>query len=65
VGVGSGKWGFMFREYTDIWNGRVMKNKWKSQIDGIEIFSPIVQDYQRAMYRRIYEGNAYMLIDEL
>jgi hypothetical protein len=65
LGVGSGRWGFLFREYTDLWNGRVAKNKWKSQIDGIEIYTPLLQDYQRAVYGHIYEGNAFTLIDEL
>jgi hypothetical protein len=65
LGVGSGKWGFLFREYTDIWRGCALTRQWKSRIDGIEIFSPIVQDYQRAMYNRVFVGNAYTLIDEL
>ena len=65
IGIGSGKWGFLFREYTDIWHGRTLTCQWKSQIDGIEIFSPIVQDYQRAMYSRVFVGNAYTLVDEL
>ena len=65
IGVGCGKWGFLFREYTDIWEGRALKRQWKSQIDGIEIFAPLIQDYQSAMYKRIFVGNAYTLIDEL
>jgi len=65
IGVGSGKWGFIFREYTDIWAGRTQATQWKSQIDGIEIFSPYIQDHQRAVYKRIFVGNAYTLIDEL
>jgi len=65
IGVGSGKWGFLLREYTDLWNGRVSRSKWKSQIDGIEIYTPLLQDYQRAVYSRIYEGNAFTLIEEL
>ena len=65
IGVGNGRWGFLFREYTDLWAGRNMREQWKSQIDGIEIFAPIVQEHQRAMYKRIFVGNAYTLIDEL
>lgn len=65
VGVGSGKWGFIFREYTDFWEGRNLKQQWKSQVDGIEIYPPIVQDHQRAMYKRLFVGNAYTLVDEL
>jgi hypothetical protein len=65
IGVGSGKWGFLFREYTDLWNGRIAKKQWKSRVDGIEIYTPLLQDYQRAVYGRIYEGNAFTLIEEL
>jgi hypothetical protein len=65
VGIGSGKWGFLFREYTDIWEGRALKKQWKSQVDGIEAYAPIVEDYQRGMYKRIFIGNAYTLIEEL
>ena len=65
IGVGNGQWGFLFREYTDLWAGRTLKAQWKSQVDGIEIFAPIVQEHQRAMYKRIFVGNAFTLIDEL
>ena len=65
VGMGNGRWGFLFREYTDLWAGRTLQKQWKSQVDGIEIYAPIVQDYQRAMYKRIFVGNAFTLIDEL
>lgn len=65
IGVGNGKWGMLFREYTDLWHGRTLKNEWKSQIDGIEIFAPLIQEHQRGMYKRIFVGNAFTLIDEL
>lgn len=65
IGVGNGKWGVIFREYTDIWQGRTLKQQWKAQIDGIEIFAPLIQEHQRSMYKRIFVGNAFTLIDEL
>jgi len=65
VGVGSGKWGMIFREYTDIWEGRTITSQWKTQIDGIEIFAPVIQDYQKSVYGRVFVGNAYTLVDEL
>ena len=65
IGVGNGRWGFLFREYTDLWQGRTQKEDWKAQVDGIEIFAPLVQDHQRAVYKRIFVGNAFTLIDEL
>lgn len=65
VGVGSGKWGMIFREYTDIWEDRTIPSQWKTQIDGIEIFAPIIQEYQKSVYGRVFVGNAYTLVDEL
>lgn len=29
VGVGFGKYGFLAREYTDIWNDRYFREEWK------------------------------------
>lgn len=65
IGVGNGKWGFLFREYTDVWNERCKKSDWMSQIHGIEIYEPYIQDHQRAVYDRIYHGDASVVIDSL
>jgi hypothetical protein len=65
VGVGSGYWGSLFREYTDIWEGRTQRIQWKTQIDGVEMYAPYVQEHQLAIYKRIFIGNTYTLIDEL
>jgi len=65
IGVGNGKWGFLFREYTDVWNERYRKSDWTSQVDGIEIYSPYIQDHQRAVYTRILHGDASLTIDGL
>jgi len=61
VGIGFGKFGFLAREYTDVWHGNYFK--WKTRIDGIEAFEPYVGDLQRAIYDNIYLGEALELLE--
>ena len=71
VGIGFGKWGFLAREYTDIWlnhssDPEGYKNKnWKSTVDGIEIFAGYVAELQREIYDNIWIGDACELIPAL
>jgi hypothetical protein len=58
IGVGHGKWGFLAREYTDIWNWRHYKPEWKARIDGIEIFEKYRNPVWAYAYDNIYIGNA-------
>lgn len=58
VGVGFGKWGFLFREYLDVMEGRVYPEDWQTQIDGIEIHAPYLGPWQRSIYSNIMVGNA-------
>ena len=63
IGVGFGKFGFLAREYTDVWNGDYFD--WKARIDGIEIFERYVGTLQRLVYDNIYIGDAVEVIDKL
>ena len=63
VGIGFGKWGFLAREYTDVWHGNYFK--WKARIDGIEMYKPYVGLLQRLIYDEIYLGDALEVIDRL
>jgi len=53
VGCGFGLWGFLCREYLDVWNGRVQPHEWQVRIDGIELWEPYIQAHQRALYTDI------------
>ncbi len=53
VGCGFGLWGFLCREYLDVWNGRVQPEEWQVRIDGIELFEPYIQAHHRALYSSI------------
>lgn len=66
IGVGNGKIGFIARDVLDVMLGeRYHKRDWRIKIDGIEIFEDYIQDHQKAIYDRIYVGNAFDVIDEL
>ena len=54
VGCGFGLWGFLCREYLDVWNGRVEPSQWQTRIDGIELFEPYIQAHQRALYTQVF-----------
>jgi ubiquinone/menaquinone biosynthesis C-methylase UbiE len=59
VGVGFGKYGFLAREYTDIWNDRYFREEWKCTIIGVEIFAPYIQNHHRHIYDSIVVYDAY------
>lgn len=50
VGIGSGRWGFLAREFMDYWKGRALKKRWKVEIHGVEIFEPYINDAVLAIY---------------
>jgi len=58
IGIGFGKYGFLCREYLELWDGREAYRDWKRRIDGIEVFEAYVTDLQRRIYDRIYIGDA-------
>jgi len=53
VGCGFGLWGFLCREYLDVWHERLRPEDWRVRIDGIELFEPYIQAHQRALYSSI------------
>lgn len=53
VGCGFGLWGFLCREYLDVFAGRVRPEDWETRIDAIEMFEPYIQAHQRALYSSI------------
>jgi hypothetical protein len=64
IGIGMGKFGFIFREVCDwlhvVQNGvqRVSKEKWQSRLDGIEVCSEYITPLQEYLYDKIYIGPA-------
>ena len=67
VGVGFGKWGHLFREYTDIVAAehdpaRYEKKNWQVRIDGIEGHAPYLTPMHHYLYDTIHIGDALSLI---
>jgi hypothetical protein len=70
VGVGFGKWGHLFREYTDIQAAehdpaRYERKNWRVRIDGIEGHAAYVTKMHRYLYNKIYIGDATALIRKI
>jgi hypothetical protein len=70
VGVGFGKWGHLFREYTDIRQAeknpsRYERKNWQVKIDGIEGHAAYVTEMHRYLYSEIHLGDAGELIKKL
>jgi SAM-dependent methyltransferase len=58
VGVGFGKYGFLSREYLELWDGREKYTDWKRQIDGIEAHRDYITPVHRHIYNNIFLGDA-------
>src|SRR5437667_436455 len=63
VGVGFGKWGHLFREYTDILEAerdpaRYERKNWRVKIDGIEGHASYLTEMHRYLYDEIHIGEA-------
>ena len=57
VGCGFGKWGYLCREYLDVFPGRPYKEQWTTRIDAIEFFEPYIMEHQRFLYSNIMIGD--------
>ncbi len=70
VGAGFGKWGQLFREYTDIAAveeepQRYDKACWQVRIDAIEGFPDYLTPAHHYLYNNVYVGDMCSLIPEL
>src|ERR1051325_10519734 len=70
IGVGFGKWGHLFREYTDINESerdpaRYPRSGWQVRIDGIEGHAPYVTEMHRYIYNEVHLGDAMELLPRL
>lgn len=70
VGVGFGKWGHLFREYTDILEAeqdpaRYERGRWRVRIDGIEGFASYITEMHRYLYNEIHIGDMREVLPRL
>ena len=62
IGTGFGKFGFLSREYLELWDTDQAYGEWKRQIDGIEAFEAYITPLQKEIYDHIFIGNALELL---
>ena len=67
IGVGFGKWGFLFREYTDIISSendvpRYSKPGWKVRIEGVEGHAPYLTPVHDYIYDKVHVGSAIEIL---
>jgi len=65
IGIGFGKYGFLSREYLELWDGREKYNDWTRSIDGIEAYEKYITPIHKLIYDNIYIGNALDIIPKL
>lgn len=54
VGCGFGRWGFLTREFCDVFQGRYDKTSWETRIDAVEVFKNYITPHHRYIYSNIY-----------
>jgi hypothetical protein len=54
VGCGFGRWGFLAREFCDIFALRYDKKDWQTQIDAVEVFAGYLCDHHHYIYDNVY-----------
>ncbi len=69
VGIGFGKYGFLFREYLDVWDMKTVadyaKERWRTRIDGIDATREYVTPLHEYLYDNIHVGDVRTIIDTL
>lgn len=54
VGCGFGRWGFLAREYCDIFHGRYAREEWTTRIEAVEPFEGYLGPHHRYVYDHIH-----------
>lgn len=65
VGCGSGMFGFVARQYTDLDGRRYTPAEWRTRVEGIEIFPNYLTPVHDYIYDRVYIGDAVDVLPNL
>lgn len=67
IGCGWGKWGFLAREYLDIYGkgDKWKRTDWEVRIDGVEIYKPYLEDIEKKWYDKIYNEDIIEIYNKL
>ncbi|MBN8586243.1 MAG: class I SAM-dependent methyltransferase [Ignavibacteria bacterium] len=63
VGAGFGRWGILFREFLEIWDGARYGGNWQRKIDAVEIYPGYIKDYHHYFYNNIFIEDAASFIE--
>ena len=66
IGSGFAKWGFLLREYLEVWQGRLTPREWKKRIDAIEVWGPYTKlPWYPILYNKVVVANVMSKLDLL
>ena len=65
IGIGFGKFGFLAREYLELWKEEADYNKRVVKIDGIEAYEPYITPVHKLIYDNVFIGNALEILPGL
>ena len=65
IGCGFGKYGFLMREYLDIWHGRYAPDKWQTRLIGIDAFPDYRTPVWDYVYDEVHAGEAQNVLPQL
>jgi 2-polyprenyl-3-methyl-5-hydroxy-6-metoxy-1,4-benzoquinol methylase len=65
IGCGFGKYGFLAREYLEIWQSRYQKSEWVTKIDCIEVYGTYLTELHQYIYDQIYRVDALSVMKDL
>jgi len=65
IGIGFGKYGFLAREYLELWQPDSVYGAHNRQIDGIEAFEAYLTPLHSLIYDKIYTGDAKEVLPTL
>ena len=63
AGAGFGRWGILFREFLEIWDGARYEGNWQRIIDAVEIYPGYIKEYHKYFYTNIYIQDAAAFIE--
>jgi hypothetical protein len=64
VGAGFGKYGMLCREYLDVFEGRLRREEWTAQVDGIEGYDGCITPVHAFVYNTLHHGDALDVLRE-
>jgi len=56
IGAGFGKYGFLTREFLELWDGRETIDNWQRTIEGVEAFENYLTPVHDYIYDKIHKG---------